>query len=165
MRSLLIASIVSAAGLQACSSAPVDLEPAVRGAAADEDVPVHAAAQGEEPSIDQIRAATERFKGVKVALAEGYARDPMDECATSQDMGKPAALGGMGIHYANRKLQPLLVRRAGRDMVRFRRVQRQSGRPSPRRRLASPPAPAGWFAPNVRVRTRFGNPARKRRTR
>ncbi len=54
MRSLLIASIVSAAGLQACSSAPVDLEPAVRGAAADEDVPVHAAAQRNRASTKYV---------------------------------------------------------------------------------------------------------------
>src|SRR5690606_9029191 len=46
-----------------------------------------------------IRAATERFHDVKVALAEGYIRDPANMCETAEMMGKPAALGGMGIHY------------------------------------------------------------------
>ena len=31
-----------------------------------------------EPTLDRIRAATERFRNVKVALAEGYVRDPFD---------------------------------------------------------------------------------------
>jgi hypothetical protein len=52
-----------------------------------------------EPALADIRAATERFKDVKVALAEGYIRDPMNMCETAEMMGKPAALGGMGIHY------------------------------------------------------------------
>ena len=31
-----------------------------------------------EPTLEQVRAATERFRDVNVALAEGYARDPLD---------------------------------------------------------------------------------------
>ncbi|MDO8875193.1 MAG: hypothetical protein Q8M24_02020 [Pseudolabrys sp.] len=52
-----------------------------------------------EPTLAEVRAATERFRDVKVALAEGYIRDPMNMCETAEMMGKPAALGGMGIHY------------------------------------------------------------------
>lgn len=52
-----------------------------------------------EPSLQQIRAATERFRDVKVALAEGYVRDPTDTCDTAEMMGRPAALGAMGIHF------------------------------------------------------------------
>ena len=52
-----------------------------------------------EPTLAEIRAATERFHDVKVALAEGYIRDPANMCETPEMMGKPAALGGMGIHY------------------------------------------------------------------
>lgn len=52
-----------------------------------------------EPSLADIRSATERFRDVKVALAEGYLRDPMNLCDTAEMMGKPAALGAMGIHY------------------------------------------------------------------
>ena len=52
-----------------------------------------------EPSLDDVRAATERFRDVKVALAEGYIPDPMNICDTAPMMGRPAALGAMGIHY------------------------------------------------------------------
>ena len=33
-----------------------------------------------EPTLAEVRAATERFQDVKVALAEGYIRDPADMC-------------------------------------------------------------------------------------
>lgn len=52
-----------------------------------------------EPDLDAVRAATERFRDVKVALAEGYIRDPMDICETADMMGQSAALGAMGVHY------------------------------------------------------------------
>jgi hypothetical protein len=55
--------------------------------------------QSSEPTLDQVRAATERFRDVKVALAEGYIRDPMNICDTAPMMGKPARLGTMGVHY------------------------------------------------------------------
>jgi hypothetical protein len=52
-----------------------------------------------EPSLADVRAATERFQDVNVALAEGYVRDPLNMCETAEMMGKPAELGGMGIHF------------------------------------------------------------------
>jgi hypothetical protein len=52
-----------------------------------------------EPTLEQVRAATERFRDVRVALAEGYVRDPMNICDTADMMGRPAALGAMGIHF------------------------------------------------------------------
>lgn len=52
-----------------------------------------------EPSLAEVRQATERYRDVRVALAEGYIRDPFDLCDTAEMMGKPAALGAMGIHY------------------------------------------------------------------
>lgn len=52
-----------------------------------------------EPTLDEVRAATARFQDVKVALAEGYVRDPTDMCDVAPMMGRPAALGGMGIHF------------------------------------------------------------------
>jgi hypothetical protein len=52
-----------------------------------------------EPDLTAVRAATERFRDVKVAVAEGYIRDPMNLCDTAEMMGQPAALGVMGIHY------------------------------------------------------------------
>jgi hypothetical protein len=57
------------------------------------------AAPDSEPSLDEVRAATERFRDVKVALAEGYVRDPMNVCDTAEMMGRPASLGAMGIHF------------------------------------------------------------------
>lgn len=58
-----------------------------------------APAMAQEPSLDQVRAQTERFQDVNVALAEGYIRDPGNICDTAEMMGRPAALGAMGIHY------------------------------------------------------------------
>ena len=52
-----------------------------------------------EPSLAEVRQATDRFRDVKVALAEGYIRDPFDLCDTAEMMGMPPALGAMGIHY------------------------------------------------------------------
>jgi hypothetical protein len=52
-----------------------------------------------EPTLDEVRAATARFKDVKVALAEGYLADPENICHTAGHMGRDQALGGMGIHY------------------------------------------------------------------
>ena len=52
-----------------------------------------------EPDLAAIRAATERFRDVEVALAEGYISDPMKVCDTADMMGRPTALGAMGVHY------------------------------------------------------------------
>jgi hypothetical protein len=52
-----------------------------------------------EPSLEAVRAATERFRDVKVALDEGYIRDPGNLCDTAEMMGQPAARGVMGIHF------------------------------------------------------------------
>ncbi|MDX1531254.1 MAG: hypothetical protein R3362_06985 [Rhodothermales bacterium] len=52
-----------------------------------------------EPDLAAVRAATERFRNVEVALAEGYVRDPMNLCETAEMMGRPAVLGAMGIHF------------------------------------------------------------------
>ena len=52
-----------------------------------------------EPDIAAIRTATERFRDVKVALAEGYVADPMNVCDSAEMMGRPKDLGAMGIHY------------------------------------------------------------------
>ncbi|WP_339913458.1 hypothetical protein [uncultured Brevundimonas sp.] len=56
-------------------------------------------ALAEDPSLDAVRAATDRFRDVNVALAEGYIRDPMNSCETAAMMGLPAADGAMGVHY------------------------------------------------------------------
>jgi hypothetical protein len=52
-----------------------------------------------EPTLAEVRAATEKYQDVKVALAEGYIRDPSDMCETADMMGRPASAGAMGVHY------------------------------------------------------------------
>lgn len=62
-------------------------------------VPVPNPGPAAEPSLEEVRALTERFRDVKVALAEGYLRDPMNICDTAEMMGRPASVGAMGIHF------------------------------------------------------------------
>jgi len=62
-------------------------------------IPLNAQTAATEPTLEQVRVATERFRDVKVAQAEGYVRDPMNICDTADMMGRPAALGAMGIHF------------------------------------------------------------------
>jgi hypothetical protein len=52
-----------------------------------------------EPTLADVRRATERFRDLEVAISEGYIRDPFDLCDTAEMMGKPASLGAMGVHY------------------------------------------------------------------
>jgi hypothetical protein len=52
-----------------------------------------------EPSLAEVRRDTERFRDVKIALAEGYIRDPANMCDTADMMGLPPDKGAMGIHY------------------------------------------------------------------
>jgi hypothetical protein len=52
-----------------------------------------------EPTLEEVRAATERFQEVRVAIAEGYVMDPTGMCATAAMEGRPASEGAMGIHY------------------------------------------------------------------
>jgi hypothetical protein len=62
-------------------------------------VPRVEAAPREAASLAAIRAATQRFRDVRVALAEGYVRDPSSMCVTAEMEGMPRQLGDMGIHY------------------------------------------------------------------
>jgi hypothetical protein len=50
-------------------------------------------------AVEAVKKATERFKDVSVALAEGYVPDPSNHCVTAAAEGLPPELGGMGIHY------------------------------------------------------------------
>ena len=52
-----------------------------------------------EPNLAEVRAATARFQDVRVALAEGYVRDPMNMCETAEMMGRGGTPGAMGVHY------------------------------------------------------------------
>jgi len=46
-----------------------------------------------EPDLATVRKATDRFRDVKVALAEGYIRDPGNMCDAAEMMGKPKSSG------------------------------------------------------------------------
>ncbi len=52
-----------------------------------------------EPTLAQVKAAAQKYRDVKQALADGYIQDPSGMCETAAMMGKPAKLGAMGIHY------------------------------------------------------------------
>lgn len=52
-----------------------------------------------DPSLDEVKAATLKYRDIQVALDEGFIRDPMNICETAEMMGRPAELGAMGIHY------------------------------------------------------------------
>jgi hypothetical protein len=52
-----------------------------------------------EPTLAEIRRATERFRDIDVALAAGYIRDPANMCETADMIGLPREVGAMGVHY------------------------------------------------------------------
>jgi hypothetical protein len=58
-----------------------------------------AAASVADAEVDAIKQATERFKDVNVALAEGYMEDPHKLCVDATIYGAPVETGAMGIHY------------------------------------------------------------------
>lgn len=55
----------------------------------------------EEYDLDAMRAATEKYKDVNVALADGFIPDPSGHCISAAAEGLPPELGAMGIHYLN----------------------------------------------------------------
>ena len=54
---------------------------------------------GQDVDLDAVRKATEKYRDVNVALADGYIPDPSGHCVNAEAEGLPAELGGMGIHY------------------------------------------------------------------
>ena len=53
-----------------------------------------------EPTLAEVRQATERFQDIKVALAEGYIRDPADLCETAEIEGAASGTRRDGVHYS-----------------------------------------------------------------
>lgn len=72
-------------------------------------------AEAGEPTLDDVKAATEKYQDVNVALADGYIADPSGMCITAAMEGRPAEDGAMGIHY----IRPDLL---GLEMVPGARV-------------------------------------------
>lgn len=56
-------------------------------------------ASADDYDLDALRAATEKYRDVNVALAEGFIQDPSGHCVSAAAEGLPAELGAMGIHY------------------------------------------------------------------
>jgi hypothetical protein len=52
-----------------------------------------------DPELSAVRAASERFRDVRQALAEGYTPAPGNMCEKASMMGRQEALGAMGVHY------------------------------------------------------------------
>jgi hypothetical protein len=87
-----VASAIAIITTTAAPAAPLTLAEAARIDASSSPAPG-------EPSLAEIRHATERFRNVKAALAEGYIRDPANMCETAEMTGQPQKLGAMGLHY------------------------------------------------------------------
>jgi hypothetical protein len=49
--------------------------------------------------IESIKSANDKYQDVNTALAEGFIEDPSGMCVTATEVGAPAELGNMGIHY------------------------------------------------------------------
>lgn len=54
--------------------------------------------QTQEEDLATIRAVTEKYRDVEVALADGYIPDPSGMCVSGAMVGHPE-LGDMGVHY------------------------------------------------------------------
>ncbi len=55
----------------------------------------------EAADIAAVRSATEKYRDVNVALADGYIPAPPGECVSAAGEGLPPEWGAMGIHYIN----------------------------------------------------------------
>ena len=55
-----------------------------------------------EPTLAEVKAATERYRDVRNAIADGYTTD--NKCVTAEMLGFPAINGDMGLHYVRRDL-------------------------------------------------------------
>lgn len=62
-------------------------------------VPALRPAPTPEPDLNAVRAATAKYKDVKVALKDGYVLEPTKTCETADMMGRPASAGAMGLHF------------------------------------------------------------------
>lgn len=60
-------------------------------------VTMHGAGPVPAAEVAAIRAATQKYRDVNVAIAEGYIAHPV--CMVAANEGAPRQLGGMGVHY------------------------------------------------------------------
>lgn len=55
-----------------------------------------------EPTLDEVRAVTAKYRDVNIAKADGFTTD--NKCVTAEMLGHPASMGAMGLHYVRRDL-------------------------------------------------------------
>ena len=55
-----------------------------------------------EPTLAEVKAAAERYRDVRNAIADGYTTD--NKCVTAEMLGFAAINGDMGLHYVRRDL-------------------------------------------------------------
>ena len=60
--------------------------------------------------LDEMRANTEKYKDIDVALADGYIT-PDNHCVSAEGEGLPPELGAMGIHY----IHPAMLKITGTE--------------------------------------------------
>lgn len=51
--------------------------------------------------LETIRTATARYADLNAALSDGFTPDPTGHCVRAEDVGQPAELGAMGLHFAH----------------------------------------------------------------
>jgi hypothetical protein len=96
-RTIRCLTLFALCGAVAC--APTDDAAPADAATAAWQLPDGAAPAPGEPDLEAVRAGAERFRDVRVALAEGYIPDPTGMCVTAEMEGLPPEAGAMGIHY------------------------------------------------------------------
>jgi hypothetical protein len=99
-RGVRLLALVAGAFLFTPPTASLQAQTAERG---DDATRIVAQVQAQDPDLarelERIRAATEKYRDVEMALADGYIPDPMNMCVTAEMEGMPRQLGEMGIHY------------------------------------------------------------------
>ena len=60
--------------------------------------------------LNEMKAATEKYKDINVALADGYIT-PDNHCVSAEGEGLPPELGAMGIHY----IHPAMLKITGTE--------------------------------------------------
>jgi hypothetical protein len=73
--------------------------------------------EARERALEEVRAATEKYRDVQVALADGYVPDPLNICETPYHMGRTAQSGVMGIHYLRNDLLGIEEQRTRLDVT------------------------------------------------
>ncbi len=87
----LLASVLTVATATAALASPLTPADIAR-------IDASSAPQPGEPTLAEIRAATQKYQDINVALAEGYIL-PVDMCDSADMMGLPKEVGTMGVHY------------------------------------------------------------------